>query len=220
MEAVESTYKDAKRSILLLRSQLAQLATGQDTSIFLQGTLATGVKTLSELSSKLQEDVKTVPGSKRDLWMIKVQQVVSEQYELRKAIEGHFYEINKEAQEEEERRKLFGDREPGQQTYMGEELKLWMDMSSSITRSQRLVQEMHDIANNIVHVLVDDQSLMKKLHRKVMDIVNTFETARSVMRMIEKRQYTDRMIVFGGMFVIMLFLVIAWWYKIHLIRFI
>jgi len=216
MEVVDANYKEARGLVLGLRRQLAQLATGQDKSIFLQGTLATGVKTLTEICTKLQEDVGTVPASKRELWTIKVQQLVAEYHELKRSVESQFYEINRESQEEEERRKLFGDRDRDSrdgQMHMGEELKRWTDMSHSLSNTQRIALEIQNMATGIAHAISDQNVTLKKIHRTVMDLVNTFETARSVMRMIEKRQYTDKMIVYAGIFIILVFLAIMWWYK-------
>jgi len=86
-------------------------------------------------------------------------------------------------------------------------------MDQSVSQSQRIANDIQQMARGITDALVKQNITMKEIHRKVMDLVNTFETSRSVMLMIEKRQYTDAMIVYGGMVVVCLVLALVWWFK-------
>uniref|UniRef100_A0A6B2LHW1 t-SNARE coiled-coil homology domain-containing protein n=1 Tax=Arcella intermedia TaxID=1963864 RepID=A0A6B2LHW1_9EUKA len=211
MERIEGDYKDAKRLLVSVRSKLTKLASGKDTSIFLQGDLATSVKALNEITERLQNDLAFVPPSKADVWSSKIKLLIGEAMEIRSSVECKFSEINKKNIEEEEKKYI--DLEYGQKAMSTEERKAYHDMGQSMSNSQRIANEINEMALAVLHSVSDQNITMKKIHKKVMDVMNVFETSRSVMRMIEKRQYTDKMIVYTGILFITFLVIIIWWLR-------
>lgn len=66
---IETKYKESKKLLLTLRSQLEELETGKDTSIFLQGRIATNINALSRLTQSLQTlQTQLIATNPREIW--------------------------------------------------------------------------------------------------------------------------------------------------------
>lgn len=78
--------------------------------------------------------------------------------------------------------------------------------SNSLDRSNRAAQNIHEMGSSILSSLGQQNELIKSAHRKLLDVGNTLGLSRSVMRMIENRQNLDKMLVYGGMLLTLLFL--------------
>jgi hypothetical protein len=66
-EEIEIKFKECKKLLLTLQSQLTDLETGADTSVFLQGRIATNINALSRLTNALQNLQSQLPSSK-EIW--------------------------------------------------------------------------------------------------------------------------------------------------------
>ena len=60
--------------------------------------------------------------------------------------------------------------------------------------------------------LREQRSTLKGAHRKILDIANTLGLSNTVMRLIERRTYQDRFILYGGMITTCLIMFILWKY--------
>jgi hypothetical protein len=65
---IDEKYKSARKLILTLQHQLEQLETGADTSVFMQGKIATNLNTLARINDTLQSMKKALPNTKREIW--------------------------------------------------------------------------------------------------------------------------------------------------------
>lgn len=50
------------------------------------------------------------------------------------------------------------------------------------------------------------------MHIKILDVASTLGLSRSIMRVIERRQFMDQLILYGGMFVTLLVIFLLWYY--------
>jgi Golgi SNAP receptor complex protein 2 len=53
---------------------------------------------------------------------------------------------------------------------------------------------------------------LKGAHKRMLDIVNKLGLTNTVMRLIEKRTYQDKFILFGGMIVTCVIMFLLWKY--------
>lgn len=57
---------------------------------------------------------------------------------------------------------------------------------------------------------------LKTAQRKLFDVLNTLGLSESVLRIAERRQSMDKILVYGGMaFLTLMFFVLAWWAISH-----
>ena len=66
--------------------------------------------------------------------------------------------------------------------------------------------------SNIVTNLRDQRGTLKGAHRKILDIANTLGMSNTVMRLIERRSYQDKFILYGGMIVTVIIMLLVWKY--------
>lgn len=63
------------------------------------------------------------------------------------------------------------------------------------------VDELIGSGSSILTSLREQRTTLKGAHRKILDVANTLGMSNTVMRMIERRTWQDKFILFGGMFV-------------------
>jgi Golgi SNAP receptor complex protein 2 len=64
----------------------------------------------------------------------------------------------------------------------------------------------------ILTSLREQRSSLKGVHRKLLDLANTLGLSNSVIRMIERRAYEDKFVLWGGMLVTTVILFLIWKY--------
>ena len=69
-EDIEQKYKSATVILHALHHLLEQLESGQDTSVMMQGRIATNINSLSRLTRDMQTLKHQLPASKRELWLM------------------------------------------------------------------------------------------------------------------------------------------------------
>lgn len=78
--------------------------------------------------------------------------------------------------------------------------------------ANRQMDDLISHGGNVLTNLREQRGTLKGAHRKMLDVVNTLGMSNTVMRLIEKRTYQDKFILFGGMIVtcIIMFLVVKY----------
>ncbi|RWS28249.1 hypothetical protein B4U80_05001 [Leptotrombidium deliense] len=84
--------------------------------------------------------------------------------------------------------------------------------NESLLNFHRNVDDMLAQGGNVLSNLRDQRNMLKGVHKRVVDIGNTLGLSNTVMRLIEKRTYFDRFILFGGMAVFVLFMFLCWYF--------
>ncbi|KAG8188188.1 hypothetical protein JTE90_019466 [Oedothorax gibbosus] len=73
--------------------------------------------------------------------------------------------------------------------------------NTSLQGAHRGVDDLLGQGASVLGNLREQRSTLKGAHKKILDIANTLGLSNTVMRLIEKRAYTDRYVLFGGMFI-------------------
>lgn len=87
-----------------------------------------------------------------------------------------------------------------------------LDENSSLNRSHSMINSYLDVGQHTLAELMNQKERLKNVHRKVIDILNYLGLSNSIMRAIESRDVTDRLIVYGGMIFVVLLLIGLWWF--------
>ena len=67
---IESNHKSATKILHSLHHLLEMLESGQDTSVMMQGRIATNINSLSRITQSMQSLRNQLPASKRELWLM------------------------------------------------------------------------------------------------------------------------------------------------------
>ncbi|XP_035233039.1 Golgi SNAP receptor complex member 2-like [Stegodyphus dumicola] len=84
--------------------------------------------------------------------------------------------------------------------------------NASLQNAHHGIDELIGSGSSILTNLRDQRVTLKGTHKKILDIANTLGLSNTVMRLIEKRTYQDKYVLFGGMIVtcIIMFLVVKY----------
>jgi Golgi SNAP receptor complex protein 2 len=98
----------------------------------------------------------------------------------------------------------------------GEGQLLAADAHASATRhvhnSKRVLAEAYEAGVGILGSMSGQRERLKATHRKVLDVLNAVGLSDSVLRLAERRQRMDQLIVYGGMGVMLLVVGLVWWF--------
>ncbi|EGC39993.1 hypothetical protein DICPUDRAFT_147144 [Dictyostelium purpureum] len=204
---LEDLYKQSNKLLFSIRNDLETLETGQDTSVIIQSKLSTNINQLSRLTDQIDGMVSNEPVAKREIWRIKIKQLIDESKSLRKSLDTYLHTKYKKQMEEEEKTKLLGRRKAGETTALGNLMKEHQHLNDS----NSTIDTLTEMGNSIIYNLVGQNSKIKNVHKKIYDIANTLGLSRTIMQKIKRRQYQDKVIVYSGM-AIVLFIVFILWY--------
>ena len=159
--------------------------------------------------------------SKRDTWKRKVSQISEECDQYRIALDRFGSRESRRMQEEQEReelmRKMNGggnmNNASGDVTLnMGSSYDAEASAGMSMRRSNQMVDDLLDSGANILGSLHEQKDRLKSARRKVLNVLDTLGVSQSVLKVIDRRQRMDAIIVYGGMFVITFFIFVFWWF--------
>lgn len=74
------------------------------------------------------------------------------------------------------------------------------------------LDEMLATGGAVLNSLRDQRQMLNGVHRRLIDAASTLGLSNSVMRLIEKRAFMDKVILFGGMLVLTLIMFLVWKY--------
>ena len=91
---------------------------------------------------------------------------------------------------------------------------------SRLHDSHREIDNIIDAGSNVFDNLRQQRMTLKGAHKKILDLANTLGLSNTVMRLIEKRNYQDKYILFGGMVVTCVIMFLIWryftWYDLFI----
>ncbi|EFA81189.1 v-SNARE family protein [Heterostelium album PN500] len=205
---IEELYKVANKLLFKIGSDLETIEMGVDTTVITQQKLSADINQLSRFADQLDGMVSNESPAKRDIWRIKVKEMTDECKSLRKSMEMYLHRTYKKQIEDEERSKLFSRRKDNQNSALGNLMK----ENDLLKDSNLVMDELTESGTNIIYALANQNSKLKSVHKKIYDIANTLGLSRNIMNKIRRRQHQDKIIVYGGMVVVLIFLGLMYYY--------
>lgn len=71
--------------------------------------------------------------------------------------------------------------------------------NNSLQNANRGMDDLLGSGQTILDNLKEQRGTLKSAHKKVLDLMNTLGLSNTVMRLIERRTYQDKFILYGGM---------------------
>ncbi|KAL0055429.1 hypothetical protein WJX82_000376 [Trebouxia sp. C0006] len=189
MSDIKSLHKTARTLILNLRDGLEQLERSENAPHY---GVATG------LSRQLQQK--------------KVEQVSEETDSLRVALDKHTGRQNRKQVEEQQRQELL-HRSSGATDYAAQRDADSQGMSY-VNNSKRTLEEAFQTGTAVLTNMSGQRERLKAAKTKALDVINSLGLSDSLLRVIERRQKMDKWTTYGGMVVVIVFLILLWrWLK-------
>lgn len=74
-----------------------------------------------------------------------------------------------------------------------------LEHNNSLGNANRGMDDLLGSGQSILDNLREQRSTLKSAHKRVLDLMNTLGLSNTVMRLIERRTYQDKFILYGGM---------------------
>ena len=161
----------------------------------------------------------------KDIWQQQVNHLSNELSFLRTSTNKMMRRIS---ESEHARRLLLGSDENGDYLKSGggggrggatmmsdeERMRHLHAQSSSFQRSVALVEQMKTAGSSVLEMLSTQRETLQGARRRVLDIGLMLGVSQSTIRMIERRNIIDRVIVYGGMMLISCILLYFFWTRV------
>lgn len=198
MAALSAHHASARKIVLSVDQNLESLETGRDTSLQLQTEISQQLNMLAREVHALEQELPTVGASERLVWKKRIAQLQEQSKSQRAALTRFAGRAAAQQRESEERDALLQRRNGG-----GGEHAIMIDAMANESRrlhdADNQLDELQAHATASLNALVQQRSSLKGVQRKVLDMAQTLGLSNNVLRMIERRAFWDKIILYGGM---------------------
>jgi len=223
MSHLSSQYSAARRLTLELREGVERVERiGEDNTVGTQALcreLRTKYKELEGLSGEMNRTWRVLvmqeSASKRDIWKRKVEQIADECAALGQALDRHFKKEHRKQVEEQDRAELMHRLSGHDMASVMADADLEAASLESAKRSHKMIDDLMDAGVGVLGNLAEQRERLKSAQRKMLDVLNTTGLSDSLLRLIQRRQNTDQMIVYGGMGIVVVFTFLLWYWTKH-----
>ncbi|CAM9836654.1 unnamed protein product [Pylaiella littoralis] len=143
--------------------------------------------------------------TQRQDWRRKLRELRNEHDFLRDQLGRFDQGRRKVSQEAREREELLARRHA---TLPASAIDSYAEEGNSLLRSRRMVGDYIQTGQASLDSLVEQRSRLKSAHRKVLDMANILGLSNSILRVADRREAVDRLLVLGGVVTTSAFL---WW---------
>ncbi len=213
-QPLEAHHSAARKIVLTVDQLLVQLETGRNTSVSLQSQISQHLNALARELQLLEELLPTAAAGQGPLWRKRITQLNDQSDSQRAALSKVASRAAAQQREHDEREMLL-QRRTGAAEHA-------IDMSDAMARESRYLSDagaqldaMSENAGAVLGSLNNQRGALKGVQRKVLDMATSLGLSNNVLRMIERRQFWDKLIVYGGM---LLTLALIWFVFVHLRR--
>uniref|UniRef100_A0A7S2XZE9 Golgi SNAP receptor complex member 2 n=1 Tax=Fibrocapsa japonica TaxID=94617 RepID=A0A7S2XZE9_9STRA len=169
-----------------------------------------GLSELSQQLNILESLVNNERPAQRESWRKKLTELQRDVDFLRASLDRHVAKSSSGLREQQERQELLLRRTQAMPSSVVEN---YMEEGAALTRSQAMVEDLTYTGQAIMANLLDQRSTLKSAQRKILDLANLLGLSGVLMRSANRRDATDKWIVFGGMIITLGFLYFCYWYS-------
>ncbi|XP_064651836.1 Golgi SNAP receptor complex member 2-like [Lineus longissimus] len=210
---MESLYHQTNKMILDVQNGLGRLEKATESDIHVvENEIQARIDQVVSNCERLDILVNKEPPTRRSNAKIRVDQLKYDCQHLQAAMRNLQHRRYRKEEEEREREALLT------RTFTTNDQDTSIQIDASLQHNQRLYNSHQGLDNAIstgTHVLSnlrEQHSTLKGAKKKILDVMNTLGLSNTVMRLIERRTYQDRYILYGGMIVTCILMIIIWRY--------
>jgi Snare region anchored in the vesicle membrane C-terminus len=146
-------------------------------------------------------------------WRRRVSMLLEECDQIRTSLGSYYSRRSEEQRVLEERERLLNSGDAsGQQQQCTIDMDRVVLEGASLQRSHSMADDVLDMGAGVLQELRAQGDRLKAVQRRLLDIAVTLGIAKSLMRVIERRQLSDKIVLFGGMIFVSLLLIVMWWF--------
>ena len=197
-----------KRRVFELEAQLAEYEKGSNKALQ-ASDIQLGLEEMGKRLLDLERQASNESKGRRDDMRRRVAHLRSTHTHVKQSLEVIMRRRDFQKYESE-KRELFGG---SGDTQSNVNIDLEMAESGSLDRSSNMVNSYIAQGQETLNELLQQKDRLKNIQRKVFDIMNYLGISQNIIKAVEKRDFTDKWIVFIGMIIVSLFLLVLWWIR-------
>lgn len=211
---MENLYHQTNRQIQEVQSSLGHLekARGEDANT-LENLTNGKIDVIIKNCERLDVLVNKEPPTRRANAKLRVDQLKYDCQHLQAALRQIQHRRYQREEEERQREALlsrtFTTNDQGDTSIL---MDAGLQHNTKLRDSHRGLDNLLGQGQSVLENLREQRMTLKGAHRKMLDIVNKLGLTNTVMRLIEKRTYQDKFILFGGMIVTCVLMFLIWKY--------
>lgn len=167
----------------------------------LESEILSMLDAVSENCSRLDTLVNKEPPQRRTSARIQVDQLKYDCHHYRTSLQNVIHRRMLREQEMREREELLSKKFSANEQNTAIMIDHALQHNTSLQNAHRGMDELLGSGSSILTGLREQRVTLKGAHKKILDIANTLGLSNTVMRLIEKRTYQDKYVLFGGMFI-------------------
>mmetsp|Transcript_20711 Transcript_20711/g.30645 ORF Transcript_20711/g.30645 Transcript_20711/m.30645 type:complete len:208 (-) Transcript_20711:34-657(-) len=203
MASISELYPKAKKLVYDIEVQINHVEKGRASSEDVESSL----ERLSSLLDDLDDLAKKERPSQRENWRRKLKELTGQKDFLDDQLSRYLKRINRKGRERRERDELMARRNSSLSSGAAND---YSQENSSLLRSSKMVGEYLYTGREALSNLIGQKYRLKNVQRKVFDIANLMGLSNSILKMSEKREKIDKIIIFVGMVLITCLLWFSW----------
>lgn len=225
---MEQLHRETRRIILEARNQLETLELASSNmqldpaaSSAVASTFRDNVVLLGSNASSLRSLLTSEPPTRREVWKARLRDLDDQIAELRGGDVRCAARFRKIESEKMMREELFHRRPAGPKKGTGfgnGDVVLRMSLADehrSLDNSSSMVSGILGTGRNALQSLMDQKASLRKAKTKMLDVMNQIGVDRQIIASIERREYSDTLLLYGLMTVMLMLLGLAVVWKYH-----
>ncbi|XP_078702292.1 Golgi SNAP receptor complex member 2-like [Branchiostoma floridae x Branchiostoma belcheri] len=209
---MEALYHQTNKMLHEVQNGMGRLEmAGQDEVHLVENDLQRRTEQIFSHLERLDILVSKEPVNRRQNAKLRVDQLRYDVQHLKAALRNFQHKRYQREQEDRDREALLN-----REFAPNEDTSIMIDHAlqhnSSLHNAHRGVDDLIGSGSSIMASLQGQRSTLKGAHKKMLDVANMLGMSNTVMRLIEKRTFYDRFILFGGMLVTGVIMYLAFQY--------
>ncbi|KAL5013624.1 hypothetical protein ScPMuIL_007894 [Solemya velum] len=210
---MENLYHQTNKLIHEVQSDLSRLekTTGDDIHI-VENEIQAKIDHIVSNCERLEILVNKEPPTRRANAKLRVDQLKYDCQHVQNALRHLQHRRYQKENEDREREALLSTTFTTNDDTTSIMIDAALQQNTRLNEAHRGIDDLIGSGGGILGNLRDQRISLKGAKRKMLDLANTLGMSNTVMRLIEKRTYQDRIILYGGMIVTCVIMFLVWKY--------
>mmetsp|Transcript_8281 Transcript_8281/g.18510 ORF Transcript_8281/g.18510 Transcript_8281/m.18510 type:complete len:223 (+) Transcript_8281:91-759(+) len=205
-----STKTDLEKDLEKFRQESK---TGSPSTALQQRLSALSAEFSRLVESVRQEASEAKDKSKKASWDRKVEKLEEAERQIQGELEKSLGQFFRRTKAEEDRKALFGDKD-GKKAQSEDGMQSQLNERKRLEESNNMLDDIIGQGRSVLDNLIGQNKMLKNARRKLLDAANIMGVSASLVGVIDRRQTTDKLLVYGGM-AFTLFLLLSLWYLLR-----
>lgn len=147
---------------------------------------------------------------RQQIWKRKIEVIAEEAEALRQGLDKYLSRENRRQRDVKERAELLGRHAANEGARIYSEFEADQRDVESAKNSAKMLEEALMTGYETLKRMAEQRELLKGAQRKALDVLNYIGLSDTVLKKINRRQWTDRIVSYGGMILVLVVVFTVW----------